>query len=63
MGHFDTSAVKVEETVMLHLVESAADIKAAVADLIGEAGHKDVKGFGTGGIKATLTEEADDALR
>ena len=48
---------------MLHLVEGAADIKSAVTDLIGEASHEDKECLGTSGIKATLTEETDNALR
>lgn len=57
----DTSASKLKETVILHLVESTTDIKAAVANLVGQTGHQNVKGLGASGIETTMNEKAGDA--
>ena len=51
-----------DETFALELVQDAADVEAAVADLESKLSHEDMEGLGTCRMDAVAGEEADDAL-
>jgi len=61
-GYLDAATVEGEQMVTLHLVEDAADVKAAVVELGGYLLHEDVEGLGTGGVETAGEKEASQPL-